>query len=29
MQDMIVHYLRLLPLLKLDRPHLMGHSMGG
>jgi len=29
MQDMIVHYLRLLPALGVDRPHLMGHSMGG
>src|SRR5665213_2278886 len=29
MQDMVVHYLRLLPALGVDRPHLMGHSMGG
>src|SRR5665213_3285972 len=29
MQDMIVHYLRLLPALGVDRPHLVGHSMGG
>ena len=29
MQDMIIHYLHLLPALKVDRPHLVGHSMGG
>ena len=29
MQDMIVHYLRLIAALGLDQPHLMGHSMGG
>ena len=29
MQDMIVHNLRLVEALGLDRPHLMGHSMGG
>lgn len=29
MQDMIVHNLRLLEALGLDRPHLVGHSMGG
>ena len=29
MQDVIIHYLHLLSLLKLDRPHLVGHSMGG
>ncbi|MGD9916056.1 MAG: alpha/beta fold hydrolase [Rhizobiaceae bacterium] len=29
MQDMIVHNLRLLTELKLDHPHLVGHSMGG
>lgn len=29
MQDMVVHNLRLLEALGLDRPHLMGHSMGG
>lgn len=29
MQDMIVHYLRLTAALGLDRPHLVGHSMGG
>jgi pimeloyl-ACP methyl ester carboxylesterase len=29
MQDMVVHYLRLVEALKLDRPHLVGHSMGG
>jgi pimeloyl-ACP methyl ester carboxylesterase len=29
MQDMIVHNLRLLPALGLDKPHLVGHSMGG
>jgi pimeloyl-ACP methyl ester carboxylesterase len=29
MQDMIVHNLRLLAALRLDRPHLVGHSMGG
>jgi len=29
MQDLIVHYLHLLPALKMDRPHLVGHSMGG
>jgi pimeloyl-ACP methyl ester carboxylesterase len=29
MPDMIVHYLRLLPALGVDRPHLVGHSMGG
>jgi pimeloyl-ACP methyl ester carboxylesterase len=29
MQDIVVHYLRLLSALKLDEPHLVGHSMGG
>ena len=29
MQDMVVHYLRLIATLGLDRPHLMGLSMGG
>ncbi|MFI0842995.1 alpha/beta fold hydrolase [Mesorhizobium sp. IMUNJ 23232] len=29
MQDMIVHNLRLAAALGLDRPHLVGHSMGG
>jgi pimeloyl-ACP methyl ester carboxylesterase len=29
MQDMIVHNLRLATALGLDRPHLVGHSMGG
>jgi pimeloyl-ACP methyl ester carboxylesterase len=29
MQDMIVHNLRLIAALGLDRPHLVGHSMGG
>jgi pimeloyl-ACP methyl ester carboxylesterase len=29
MQDLVIHYLRLLPALKVDRPHLVGHSMGG
>ncbi|HWK67991.1 MAG TPA: alpha/beta hydrolase [Rhizobiaceae bacterium] len=29
MQDMLVHNLRLLEALDLDRPHLVGHSMGG
>lgn len=29
MQDMIVHYLRLIAALKLERPHLIGLSMGG
>ena len=29
MQDMIVHYVRLIAALGLDRPHLMGLSMGG
>ena len=29
MQDMVVHTLRLVEALGLDRPHLMGHSMGG
>ncbi|WP_156944022.1 alpha/beta fold hydrolase [Bradyrhizobium sp. Ec3.3] len=29
MQDMVVHYLRLIAALDLDRPHLVGHSMGG
>ncbi|PZO79505.1 MAG: alpha/beta hydrolase [Mesorhizobium amorphae] len=29
MQDMVVHNLRLLEALGLDRPHLVGHSMGG
>lgn len=29
MQDLIVHYLRLIAALRLDRPHLVGHSMGG
>ena len=27
--DLIIHYLHLLPALKVDRPHLVGHSMGG
>jgi pimeloyl-ACP methyl ester carboxylesterase len=29
MQDMVVHNLRLMEALKLERPHLVGHSMGG
>ncbi len=29
MQDIVVHNLRLLGVLGLDRPHLVGHSMGG
>ena len=29
MQDLVVHYLRLINELGLDRPHLIGHSMGG
>jgi pimeloyl-ACP methyl ester carboxylesterase len=29
MQDLIIHYLHLLSALKLDRPHMVGHSMGG
>jgi pimeloyl-ACP methyl ester carboxylesterase len=29
MQDLIIHNLHLLPALKVDRPHLVGHSMGG
>jgi pimeloyl-ACP methyl ester carboxylesterase len=29
MQDMVVHNLHLLEALKLDCPHLVGHSMGG
>jgi pimeloyl-ACP methyl ester carboxylesterase len=29
MQDLIVHYLRLIAALGLDQPHLVGHSMGG
>lgn len=29
MQDMIVHYLRLIAALGLDQPHLLGISMGG
>jgi pimeloyl-ACP methyl ester carboxylesterase len=29
MQDMVVHNLRLIEALKLDQPHLVGHSMGG
>ncbi|EJT01950.1 alpha/beta hydrolase [Rhizobium sp. CCGE 510] len=29
MQDMVVHNLRLVNALGLDRPHLVGHSMGG
>lgn len=29
MQDLVVHTLRLLPALGLERPHLVGHSMGG
>ena len=29
MQDLVIHYLHLLPALKVDRPHLVGHSMGG
>lgn len=29
MQDVVVHNLRLLGALGLDRPHLVGHSMGG
>ena len=28
-QDLVIHYLHLLPALKVDRPHLVGHSMGG
>ena len=26
---LVIHYLHLLPALKVDRPHLVGHSMGG
>lgn len=29
MQDMVIHYLHLLKQLGVDRPHLVGHSMGG
>jgi pimeloyl-ACP methyl ester carboxylesterase len=29
MQDLVIHYLRLIAALRLDRPHLVGHSMGG
>src|ERR1017187_4479093 len=29
MQDVVVHNLRLISALKLNKPHLMGHSMGG
>jgi pimeloyl-ACP methyl ester carboxylesterase len=29
MQDLVVHNLRLIEALRLDRPHLVGHSMGG
>jgi pimeloyl-ACP methyl ester carboxylesterase len=29
MQDLVVHNLRLVAALGLDRPHLVGHSMGG
>lgn len=29
MQDMVVHNLRLMTALGLDKPHLVGHSMGG
>jgi pimeloyl-ACP methyl ester carboxylesterase len=29
MQDMLVHNLRLIEALRLDRPHVVGHSMGG
>ncbi|MBR1175283.1 alpha/beta hydrolase [Bradyrhizobium sp. KB893862 SZCCT0404] len=29
MQDMVIHNLRLVDKLRLDRPHLVGHSMGG
>ncbi|MBB3407425.1 pimeloyl-ACP methyl ester carboxylesterase [Rhizobium sp. BK316] len=29
MQDMVVHNLRLIKALGLERPHLVGHSMGG
>ncbi|MDL2409446.1 alpha/beta hydrolase [Rhizobium calliandrae] len=29
MQDIVVHNLRLVAALDLDRPHLVGHSMGG
>lgn len=29
MQDMVIHNLRLVTELGLDRPHLVGHSMGG
>ena len=29
MQDIIVHNLRLLSALRLEKPHLIGHSMGG
>lgn len=29
MQDMVVHNLRLVDVLELERPHLVGHSMGG
>ena len=28
MQDLVIHYLHLLPALKVDRPHLVGSSMG-
>ena len=28
MQDMVVHYLTLIDVMDLSRPHLMGHSMG-
>jgi pimeloyl-ACP methyl ester carboxylesterase len=29
MQDLVVHYRRLLDILELQTPHLVGHSMGG
>ena len=29
MQDLVVHNLRLMDALELERPHLVGHSMGG
>ncbi|RJG39917.1 alpha/beta hydrolase [Mesorhizobium sp. DCY119] len=29
MQDVVVHNLRLIEVLDVDRPHLVGHSMGG
>lgn len=29
MQDMVVHTLNLMDAMGLDRPHLVGHSMGG